>query len=275
MFPALTNVVKAVTVPARQLGLTFLLFLFFIYAFSLLGFMEYPDFTGMDYMATRDISLLESTFAVMHQGLLVGEGAVLGPDFRDYDYTNNKQDLGLGFFDLMFWIIVTIVLLNCVFGIMVDTFAKLREQEEAQNDALNNYCFICCTNRVEFATSREFTEHCNEEHNLLHYVFLVQYVTSLPAMERGGFENYVLRCLKNGVESWMPIGECSRLQLEDGEDGSSDEDDNDEPIALLMKAVMEMKAEIRSLKNAQQDPSTLGSSAPAADVPAVTIPSRR
>jgi len=57
---------------------------------------------------------------------------------------------------------------------MLDTFAALREEEEGQTDTLRNYCFICCAHRSAFASPREFSEHREAEHNLLHYVSLMQ-----------------------------------------------------------------------------------------------------
>jgi len=211
----------------------------------------------------------------MHQGLLNGAGAVLGPDSRSFDY--RSEDLQLGAFDLVFWMVVTIVLLNCVFGIMLDTFAALREQEEEQNDAVNNYCFICCTNRVEFASPREFKRHWGHEHNLLHYVYLVHRVSSLPAMERNGLENFVLHCLKGGVESWMPfenyVVHSPQLGVEDDGDGSDGSDDDDkDPMALLLKTVMEMKAEIAQLKEAQQNSTAIPALLPRAANLRVAVP---
>lgn len=42
---------------------------------------------------------------------------------------------GRAFFDLTFWVVVIIVLLNMIFGIIVDTFAELRqEKQEVEED---------------------------------------------------------------------------------------------------------------------------------------------
>lgn len=53
-------------------------------------------------------------------------------------------------FDLSFFIVVTIVGLNVVFGIIVDTFSELRDEKYQIEEAMENECFIC--GYVDFAT---------------------------------------------------------------------------------------------------------------------------
>ena len=46
-------------------------------------------------------------------------------------------------FDLLFFIVVNTILLNIVFGIIVDTFSQLRDEKCEQEKDMKNYCFIC------------------------------------------------------------------------------------------------------------------------------------
>ena len=175
MFSALSNVVRAVTIPARTLALTIVLFVIVIYAFSIFGFYMYSDFRkpfGKDDNECQ--TFLDCWMTMMHEGLLKGEGAVMNTG-RKFKYSSAPYDFGLSMFDLLFWIIVTIVLLNCVFGIMLDTFALLRDQQEQQRRVLNNQCFICCMERGDFESNAVFNKHCKFEHNLMHYVFYIHY----------------------------------------------------------------------------------------------------
>jgi len=45
-------------------------------------------------------------------------------------------------YDLAFFVIVIIILLNIVFGIIIDTFADLREKKKEKERLLNSVCFI-------------------------------------------------------------------------------------------------------------------------------------
>ena len=49
---------------------------------------------------------------------------------------------GRAIFDLTFWVVVIIVLLNMVFGIIVDTFAELRQDKQAVEEDM--VCPVSC-----------------------------------------------------------------------------------------------------------------------------------
>jgi hypothetical protein len=50
-------------------------------------------------------------------------------------------------FDLSFFLIVVIILLNIIFGIIIDTFAELRDNKRQMDDDMKNKCFICNIDR--------------------------------------------------------------------------------------------------------------------------------
>ena len=170
MFPALSNVIRAVTIPARTLALTFALFVIVIYTFTLLGFNYFREFTGHSKGSCG--SLLECFLTMMHAGLLNGAGAVIAQDIV-YEYSAWSRDAGMAAFDWLFWVFVTIVLLNCVFGIMLDTFAFLRDQQARQREIIEKYCFICCEPIGSFESKAKYNIHQQFEHNLLNYVFFI------------------------------------------------------------------------------------------------------
>ena len=45
--------------------------------------------------------------------------------------------------DLLFYVLVIIILLNIIFGIIIDMFADLRGQNEFKLSDMLNRCFIC------------------------------------------------------------------------------------------------------------------------------------
>ena len=46
-------------------------------------------------------------------------------------------------YDMLFFFIVIIIVLNLIFGVIIDTFADLRAEKQQKEDILKNSCFIC------------------------------------------------------------------------------------------------------------------------------------
>ena len=46
-------------------------------------------------------------------------------------------------YDMLFFFIVIIIVLNLIFGVIIDTFADLRSEKQQKEDILKNSCFIC------------------------------------------------------------------------------------------------------------------------------------
>ena len=46
-------------------------------------------------------------------------------------------------YDLAFFFIVIIIVLNLIFGVIIDTFADLRSEKQNKDEVLKNTCFIC------------------------------------------------------------------------------------------------------------------------------------
>lgn len=46
-------------------------------------------------------------------------------------------------YDLLFFFIVIIIVLNLIFGVIIDTFADLRSEKQQKETDLKNTCFIC------------------------------------------------------------------------------------------------------------------------------------
>jgi len=46
-------------------------------------------------------------------------------------------------YDLLFFFIVIIIVLNLIFGVIIDTFADLRSEKQQKELILKDTCFIC------------------------------------------------------------------------------------------------------------------------------------
>lgn len=61
-------------------------------------------------------------------------------------------------YDLLFFFIVIIIVLNLIFGVIIDTFADLRSEKQKKEEILKTTCFICGEARplqARAATARE------------------------------------------------------------------------------------------------------------------------
>jgi hypothetical protein len=59
---------------------------------------------------------------------------------------------------MLFYFIVIIIVLNLIFGVIIDTFADLRSEKQTKEEVIKNSCFICGLERKAsslFKKSRE------------------------------------------------------------------------------------------------------------------------
>lgn len=95
--------------------------------------------------------------------------------------------------DASFQIIINIICLNIIFGIIVNTFAQLRDEKATNDDDMLNKCFICNFDRLEFDKNSEggFERHIAKDHNLWEYVYYLVYLEAKDASDYTGIESYV------------------------------------------------------------------------------------
>ena len=75
------------------------------------------------------------------------------------------------FFDLSYFILITTIGLNVVFGIIVDTFSELRDERYSIQEAMRNECFICSLEAHEFdRRGNGFDNHVQKQHNMWSYL---------------------------------------------------------------------------------------------------------
>merc|ERR1719203_23763 len=77
-------------------------------------------------------------------------------------------------YDMLFFFLVIIIVLNLIFGVIIDTFADLRAEKQEKEETLKNSCFICGLERKEFDNKNvTFEDHIRREHNMWHYLYFI------------------------------------------------------------------------------------------------------
>ena len=76
----------------------------------------------------------------LNQGLRNGGG--IGDVLRPPSSTEPFYTLRL-IYDMLFFFVVIIIVLNLIFGVIIDTFADLRSEKQNKEEVIKNTCFIC------------------------------------------------------------------------------------------------------------------------------------
>ncbi|KAL0130570.1 hypothetical protein PUN28_002308 [Cardiocondyla obscurior] len=121
-------------------------------------------------------------------------------------------------YDLLFFFIVIIIVLNLIFGVIIDTFADLRSEKQQKELILKNTCFICGLNRSAFDNKTvSFEEHIKNEHNMWHYLYFIVLVKVKDPTEFTGPESYVYAMVKDRNLEWFPRLRAKSLAVDEGE----------------------------------------------------------
>lgn len=121
-------------------------------------------------------------------------------------------------YDLLFFFIVIIIVLNLIFGVIIDTFADLRSEKQQKELILKNHCFVCGLNRSAFDNKTvSFEEHIKCEHNMWHYLYFIVLVKVKDPTEFTGPESYVHAMVKASILDWFPRLRAMSLAAIDGE----------------------------------------------------------
>lgn len=145
-------------------------------------------------------SLLMCIVTTMNQGLRNGGG--IGDILRA---PSSREPLFMArvVYDLLFFFIVIIIVLNLIFGVIIDTFADLRSEKQQKELILKNTCFICGLNRAAFDNRTvSFEEHIKNEHNMWQYLYFMVLIRVKDPTEFTGPESYVHGMVKAMNLDW-------------------------------------------------------------------------
>uniref|UniRef100_A0A3Q2NQM8 Ion transport domain-containing protein n=1 Tax=Fundulus heteroclitus TaxID=8078 RepID=A0A3Q2NQM8_FUNHE len=281
----LFNVIKSVTRNGRSILLTALLALILVYLFSILGFlflkedfiMEVDPLTGLSgaqavlfSVATngpkpRRISssraqqtesepnteracdtLLMCIVTVLNHGLRNGGGV---GDVLRKPSKNEPLFPARVVYDLLFYFIVIIIVLNLIFGVIIDTFADLRSEKQKKEEILKTTCFICGLERDKFDNKTvSFEEHIKLEHNIWNYLYFIVLVREKNKTDYTGPESYVAHMIKNNNLDWFPRMQAMSLVVTDGDGEQNEMRMLQDKLGSTMKVVITLTGQLNELK---------------------------
>ena len=206
----LQNVFTAVTLNGRSILMTALFGVIIIYLYAIVGFAflqewfvigDYPDPDIPVCPPAEEGGLLVCWASALNEGLRAGDiGA-----FMDPIAPGDPLYVGYILYEFTFWMIVVTVLLNVIFGIIIDTFGELRGERAAKKSNMENTCFICSVDRFTFETKGGgFERHIRDDHNMWNYLYLMVYLREKDPTEYNGWEQYVADKIKAEDTSFIP-----------------------------------------------------------------------
>jgi len=126
-------------------------------------------------------------------------------------------------YDMVFFFVVIIIVLNLIFGVIIDTFADLRSEKQQKEEILKNTCFTCGLDRSQFDNKTvSYEDHIRHEHNMWHYLYFIVLVRVKDPTEFTGPESYVSSMIKDKNLEWFPRLRAISLAAE-GEESEQNE----------------------------------------------------
>ncbi|CAE1225060.1 ITPR1 [Acanthosepion pharaonis] len=202
-------------------------------------------------------SLIMCIVTSLNQGLRNGGG--IGDVLRK---PSSKEPLFVArvIYDLLFFFIVIIIVLNLIFGVIIDTFADLRSEKQQKEEILKNTCFICGLDRSSFDNKAvSFEEHLKSEHCMWHYLFFIVLVKVKDPTEFTGPESYVYAMVKDKNLDWFPRMRAMSLTAEES-DGEQNElrnlqqqlDNTNKLVLTLSQQLLELKEQMTEQRKQKQ-----------------------
>ena len=114
-------------------------------------------------------------------------------------------------------------------GVIVSTFSQIREENNKNEEDINNKCFICSIDRVEFEKKKiPFNDHNNFEHNTKTYIYYLVWLKLMNEKDLDADQSYIINCINQDEITCYPVLRSSTLgNLTSGGDGEDGEDEDE------------------------------------------------
>ncbi|XP_069484570.1 inositol 1,4,5-trisphosphate-gated calcium channel ITPR2 isoform X6 [Ambystoma mexicanum] len=191
-------------------------------------------------------TLLMCIVTVLNQGLRNGGGVgdVLRKPSKDEPLFAARV-----VYDLLFYFIVIIIVLNLIFGVIIDTFADLRSEKQKKEEVLKTTCFICGLERDKFDNKTvSFEEHIMSEHSMWHYLYFIVLVKVKDPTEYTGPESYVAQMIAEKNLDWFPRMRAMSLISSEGDNEQNEIRNLHEKLESTMSLVKQLSSQLAELK---------------------------
>ena len=166
-------------------------------------------------------TMISCYFNMISFGLRMGGG--IGDVSIPEDLHSSKAYHTKLIFTASFHIIVIVIMLNIVFGIIIDTFAELRDEKKSIFEDQEDKCFICNMEKYVFyeGTGEGFEPHIANDHNMWNYIYYLIHLETKDPTEFTGVESYVKDKYEKEDITWFPLHKA--MVIDNPEEGEEKE----------------------------------------------------
>ncbi len=123
-------------------------------------------------------------------------------------FSKSDYFIKMFFFNIIYHIVIILVLGNIFLGVIVDTFAELRDIKNEFEKDKANVCFICQLTREKSNMKMiDFDDHVKTDHYIWNYVNFISYLYLNNPNDFSHIELYVYEKILNRDISWFPFVE--------------------------------------------------------------------
>lgn len=122
-------------------------------------------------------------------------------------YERNHERYYIRFlYDVTYFVIIVVIMLELVFGIIVETFRDLRIKETNNDFDKVNICFICGVRKDDLEKNRKsFKDHCEKVHNVWNYINYILRLKFSDSQDLNAINSYALENIEKNQINWVPL----------------------------------------------------------------------
>ena len=244
--PTLKGIAISIRVQKFELGSTFLLLICLVYFYSNIGFFFFNSNFSREIESGYDDNFCSSLVFCFLTNIDAGiraRGGAADQMVRISFERNVTNYVTRVIYDVTYFLICIIIMIDLVFGIILGTFSEMREKERIQVMDKYNHCFICHDTKAGVEKKDEdFNKHRESKHNLWNYVHYMIFLKLTPIEKLNPINSYARQSLDENNIIFLPSckddfnnekcdeNEIEKIEEEEEEyEEESDEfDENDE-----------------------------------------------
>ena len=156
------------------------------------------------------------------------------------------------FHDLAYFFLIIILMLEMIFGILIETFRELRIHQQNREMDMNEICFICGIKRDQLEkTSKNYEEHINHTHNVWNYVNYMIRLKFSNLQDLNAINSHAYELLNNNNITWIPF---YKNELENEKNSEEDDkSDNKSDFKSEFKSIFKSEMFLENKKDIKED----------------------
>lgn len=206
----LMGILLAVQRNARQLIMTLTLAIAAIFIYAFWGFSLAPwrfwqsGFGTAGWGESLCQNLWQCWLTTLDNGLRLSGG--IGDLLVKASFDDKYQWYSRFFLDSSYFFVFRLIFLSITTGIIIDSFAQMRERKKQRTLDKRTKCFICSHDRAIIdRVGGGFDRHCKRDHNVWHYLCFFVHLRRKDPTEFTGAEAFCAKQLEDNGIGWLPV----------------------------------------------------------------------